>query len=78
MAIILALVLCTALGGVVGIVIGIGIAHHGATDVMRSDNYLDAVALADDLLKNPDALTLRDRAQKIVDKHRESTPRKDT
>lgn len=36
---------------------------------LKLARYQDAIALADDLVKTPDALDLRPRAQKLLDAH---------
>lgn len=55
---------------VVGLLIGFGIAAKRTSDALKLARYNDAIALADDLVKTPDALDLRDRAMKILAAHR--------
>lgn len=66
-----------------GAVVGGGIVRHYLTHLSqtaRDDRrYRDAIALLRNLTDNPDALTLRPDAQKLVDDHEAatSTNRKD-
>jgi hypothetical protein len=60
--------MAVALG--VGLLIGFSVAAKRTSDALKLARYNDAIALADDLVKTPDALTLRDRAQKILAAHR--------
>lgn len=55
---------------IVGLFIGFGIAANRTWGALKLARYNDAIALADDLVKTPDALDLRDRAQKILAAHR--------
>lgn len=59
-----------ALGLTTGLITGFAIAANRTKEALRLAVYRDAIALADDLIKTPDALDLRERAQKILAKHR--------
>lgn len=64
-----------------GVLVGAATIRHYLTHlspVARDDRrYRDAIALTRDLLLTPDAVTLRPRAQKIIDRHEAATNRKD-
>lgn len=65
------LVFAVALVGIlVGLLFGFSIGSHRTREALKLARYRDAIALADDLIKTPDALDLRDRAQKIMAAHR--------
>jgi hypothetical protein len=71
-----ALALFTFLFGVLfGALLGHNAAAKRTKDALKLARYNDAIALADDLVKTPDALDLRPRAQKILAAHRAATPR---
>lgn len=55
---------------VVGLLVGFAVAAKRTSDALKLARYNDAIALASDLVKTPDALDLRDRAQKILAAHR--------
>lgn len=68
---IVALILAgAALALPVGVILGQRHARARAAEVLRAARYLDAIALASDLLVTPDSLDLRPRAEKIVAAHR--------
>lgn len=56
-----------------GLSIGTGLGLHVGTErtdrALKLARYNDAIALADDLVKTPDALDLRPRAQGILAAH---------
>lgn len=69
------LILATmAVGIVVGLIFGLGIGTNRTREALKLARYRDAIALADDIIKTPDALDLRERAQKIMDAHRAAGP----
>lgn len=77
------MVVITVFGGmavalVIGLLIGFGIAANRTASALKLARYNDAIALADDLLKTPDALELRDRASKIVAAHKAAFPQKES
>ena len=58
----------------VGLITGF---RHGNTRTqaaLKLARYREAIALADDLIKTPDAIDLRDRAQKLLAAHRAAHP----
>jgi hypothetical protein len=73
------LVLAAAVvAGVVGLIFGFGIGTNRTAAALKLARYQDAIALADDLIKTPDALDLRERAQKILAAHRAANPSKES
>ncbi len=62
-----------------GVAAGLLSGHHLGTtrtrDALKLARYREAIALAGDLVKTPDALDLRDRAQKLLTAHRNAYPR---
>lgn len=58
-----------AIGLVVGVRVGRDIGIRRAVKGMTLRTYLDAIALCDDLVKTPDAMDLRPRAQQILAAH---------
>lgn len=75
------IVLIIALAVLLGAVVGAVLARHYITSYTPSArqrrNHLDAIALLRDLRDNPDGLSLRPRAQEIIEAF-ETSPRKDT
>lgn len=71
---VLAAVIAGGIGGLAG---GLHIAGRRTAAALKLARYRDAIALADDLIKTPDALDLRDRANKIVAAHRAATLEKE-
>lgn len=65
-------------GVVVGLLFGFGVAANRTQDALKLARYRDAIALADDLVKNPDALELRPRAEKLLAAHRAANPDKES
>lgn len=63
-----------AVGLVTGLAAGVRIASTRTREALKLARYHDAIALADDLIKTPDALDLRGRAQKILAAHRAANP----
>ncbi len=65
-----------------GVAVGLVLGHHlGSTrtrDALKLARYREAIALAGDLVKTPDALDLRDRAQKLLAAHRKANPGKES
>ncbi|MBG0567699.1 hypothetical protein [Actinoplanes aureus] len=59
-----------ALGVAAGVLIGFSIGTARTREALRAARYRDAIALAADLVETPDALDLRDRAQRILAAHR--------
>jgi hypothetical protein len=59
-----------ATAGLVGLLVGYVTALTRTKDALKLARYRDAIALADDLIKTPDALDLRERAQKLLAAHR--------
>ncbi|WP_250029719.1 hypothetical protein [Paractinoplanes maris] len=57
-------------GAVVGLLTGFSIGTTRTQAALKLARYSDAIALADDLVKTPDALDLRDRASKLLAAHR--------
>ncbi len=57
-----------------GVLMGFAIGSYRTTGALKLARYLEAIALADDLVKTPDALDLRDRAQKLLAAHRAAKP----
>lgn len=66
-----------AVGLSVGLLYGYSFAATRTRDALKLARYVDAIALADDLVKTPDALDLRERAQHILARHRAANPQKD-
>lgn len=56
-----------------GALAGMVVAGERTRDALKLARYRDAIALCDDLIKTPDALDLRPRAQKILAAHRAAT-----
>lgn len=63
-----------AVGVITGLAFGFRVGTRRTAAALRLARYRDAIALADDLVKTPDALDLRDRAQKILAAHRAANP----
>jgi hypothetical protein len=61
-------------GLAVGLLIGFSIGMTHTKDAVKLARYRDAIALADDLIKTPDALDLRERAQALLAAHRAANP----
>jgi len=57
------------LGLNVGAYLAVVVWSRRAADALKWRRYNDAIALCDDLIKTPDALDLRPRAQKILADH---------
>lgn len=57
-------------GVAVGAITGLGVGTSRTSAALKLARYHDAIALADDLIKTPDARDLRPRAQKILAAHR--------
>lgn len=73
---IIALVLAAVFIGVAaGAAAGLHVGTRRTRDALRLTRYRDAIALADDLVKTPDALDLRPRAQQILSAHRAANPK---
>ncbi|MEU4625242.1 hypothetical protein AB0G04_35370 [Actinoplanes sp. NPDC023801] len=62
------------LGLVAGVLIGFGIGTSRTRDALRVRRYDDALAVLTDLVNTPDALDLRDRAQRVLAAHRAAHP----
>jgi hypothetical protein len=76
--VIAALVLTVATVGVLaGVLVGFHVGTVRTKDALKLARYEDAIALADDLVKTPDALDLRSRAQSILTAHRAANSRKE-
>jgi uncharacterized iron-regulated protein len=58
-----------AAGLVVGAYLGRDVAGRRTAAALKLARYQDAIALAYDLVKTPDALDLRPRAQQIIAAH---------
>lgn len=58
-----------------GALAGVAVGMERTRDALKLARYNDAIALADDLVKTPDALELRPRALKILAAHRAATAR---
>jgi hypothetical protein len=67
-----------AVGIVTGLLFGYSVGMGRTKDALKLARYRDAIALADDLIKTPDALDLRERAQKILAAHRAANPSKES
>jgi hypothetical protein len=67
-----------AVGVVVGLIFGFGVGTNRTAAALKLARYRDAIGLADDLVKTPDALDLRERAQKILAAHRAANPSKES
>lgn len=61
-----------------GLLFGFGIGATRTSDALKLARYRDAIALADDLVKTPDALDLRARAEKLLAAHRAANPDKES
>lgn len=73
-----ALVFAVAIVGIcIGLAFGYAVAATRTKDALKLARYLEAIALADDLVKTPDALDLRERAQRLLAAHRAANPAKD-
>lgn len=59
-----------AVGIVVGLIFGLSVGMTRTREALKLARYRDAIALVDDIIKTPDALDLRERAQKIMAAHR--------
>ncbi len=66
-----------AIGAAVGAWMGVDAGTKRTDDALKLARYHDAIALADDLVKTPDALDLRPRAQKLLDAHRAANPHRE-
>lgn len=77
MAVLLIVLFAVAVGGLAGIAADRKYGIRATITGRDNARYLDAVALARDLISTPDALDLRDRARTIVDRHEAATNRKD-
>lgn len=66
-----------AAGLLVGFVFGHGNGVLRSKEGRTAARYRDAIALCRDLIKTPDALDLRDRAQKIIAAHEAANPAKE-
>jgi hypothetical protein len=64
-------------GLTVGLISGLSLGQTRTREALKLARYRDAIALADDLVKTPDALDLRERAQKILADHRTANPDKE-
>lgn len=67
-----------AVGFIVGLIFGFGIGDNRTRAALKLARYHDAIALADDLVKEPDALNLRERASQILAAHRAANPSKES
>lgn len=66
------------IGLLVGLLFGFSIAMTRTKEALKLARYRDAIALADDLVKTPDALDLRERAQKLLAAHRAAATNKES
>ena len=64
-------------GLLVGAMFGYGLSQERSEKALKLARYREAIALADDLIKTPDALDLRARAQKLLADHRKANPAKE-
>lgn len=64
-------------GLAVGIAMGVDVGMKRTDDALKLARYHDAIALADDLVKTPDALDLRPRAQRLLNAHRAANPHRE-
>jgi hypothetical protein len=64
-------------GGFVGLMFGYGLSQQRSEKALKLARYRDAIALANDLVKTPDALDLRSRAQKLLAEDRKANPAKE-
>lgn len=71
--IILLVFLVFVIGLSTGALTGLTIGRERTQAALKLARYRDAIALCDDLIKTPDALDLRPRAQKILAAHRAAT-----
>lgn len=67
-----------AVGLTVGLIFGVGVGSNRTQAALKLARYTDAIALANDLIKTPDALDLRERAQKLIAAHRAANPDKES
>lgn len=58
------------LGFTFGALVAVAVWSRRAADALKLRRYNDAIALCGDLVKTPDALDLRPRAEKILAAHR--------
>jgi hypothetical protein len=75
--IVLLVLLVFAVGLAVGTWMGLDAGTKRTKDALKLTRYNDAIALADDLVKTPDALDLRPRAQQLLDAHRAANPHRE-
>lgn len=73
----LLVVLTFAIGLAVGTWMGLDEGTKRTDRALKRARYEEAIALADDLVKTPDALDLRPRAQKLLDAHRAANPNRE-
>lgn len=66
------------IGVAAGLLFGFSIGTTRTTEALRLARYRDAIALADDLIKTPDSLDLRPRAEKLLAAHRAANPDKES
>ena len=59
-----------AAGALVGLILGFEIGTKRTAAALKLARYRDSIDLVDDLVKTPDALDLRVRAQEILAAHR--------
>jgi hypothetical protein len=67
-----------AVGVLTGLFFGMAIGTRRTREALKLARYSDAIALADDLIKTPDALDLRERVTKILAAHRAANPSKES
>lgn len=72
MALILVLA-AMSVGIMVGLVFGYGLSQQRSKEAVHAERYRRALALLQDLINDPDALNLHDRASKILSEHRQAT-----
>lgn len=65
-------------GLTVGLLCGFGVGMTRTREALKLARYREAIALADDLVKTPDALDLRARAQKLLADHRHASKDKES
>lgn len=75
--ILLLVLLVFAVGLLTGALMGLDAGNNRTAAALKRARYEDAIALADDLVKTPDALDLRPRAQKLLDAHRAANPNRE-
>lgn len=73
--IVLLVLLVFAVGLAAGAWTGLDAGTKRTAAALKRARYTDAIALADDLVKTPDALDLRPRAQALLDAHRAANHR---